>query len=67
MDQNQRSFSLSDKDYAVINHVTTILKDTLSVQQEILSQIHLMNNRILSIEHRLDECIRDARNTKVKI
>ena len=61
MDQHQQRFSLSDKEHAVINHVSSILKDTLMVQQEILAQLQLLNNRVLTIEHRVEDILREKR------
>jgi len=62
MDQHQQHFSLSEKEYATINHFTDIFKNTLLVQQEILAQITLLNNRVLSIEHKVNTLSRDSRN-----
>lgn len=59
MDQHQQRFSLSDKEHAVVNYVSSILKDTLMVQQEILAQLQLLNNRVLTIEHRVEDIMRD--------
>ena len=61
MEQHQQRFSLSDKEYAVVNHISDILKETVIVQQEILAQLTLLNNRVLTIEHRVEDLIRDAR------
>jgi hypothetical protein len=63
MDQHQQRFSLSDKEHAVVNYVSSVLKDTLMVQQEILAQLQLLNNRVLTIEHRVEDIMRD-RQTK---
>jgi hypothetical protein len=64
MEQHHQYFSLTDKEHVVINHVSGILKETLLVQQEILAQLNLLNNRVLTIEHRFEECLRDIRNNK---
>jgi hypothetical protein len=61
MEQNHQHFSLSEKEHAVINHMSGILRETLSVQQEILAQLTLLNNRVLTMEHRMDQIVRDAR------
>jgi hypothetical protein len=66
MDQHHQRYSLTDKEHSVVNYVTTILKDTLLVQQEILAQLTLLNTRVVTIEHRLEDCIRDARNYQYK-
>lgn len=62
MEQHQQRFALSDKEHAVINYVSSILKDTLMVQQEILSQLQLLNNRVLTIEHRVEDHIRNSQS-----
>lgn len=61
MDQHQQRFSLSDKEHAVVNYVSSILKDTLMVQQEILAQLQLLNNRVLTIEHRVEDILKEKR------
>lgn len=61
MEQNHQHFSLTDKEHAVVNHISDILKQTVIVQQEILAQLTLLNNRVLTIEHRVEDLIRDAR------
>jgi hypothetical protein len=61
MEQNHQHFSLSEKEHAVINHMSGILKDTLSVQQEILAQLTLLNNRVLTMEHRMEQIVRESR------
>jgi hypothetical protein len=61
MEQNHQHFSLSEKEHAVINHMSGILKETLSVQQEILAQLTLLNNRVLTMEHRMDQIVRETR------
>jgi len=66
MDQNHQRFSLTEKEHAVVNYVSNILKETLLVQQEILAQLSLLNTRVLTIEHRLNDCVRDLRNLPVK-
>jgi hypothetical protein len=58
MDQHQQRFSLSDKEHAVVNYISSILKDTLIVQQEILAQLQLLNNRVLTIEHRVEDLMK---------
>ena len=66
MEQNHQRFSLTDKEHAVVNYVSNILKDTLLVQQEILSQLNLLNTRVLMIEHRLEDLVRDSRSKSSK-
>lgn len=66
MDQNHQRFSLSEKEHTVVNYVSNILKETLLVQQEILAQLSLLNTRVLTIEHRLNDCVRDLRNLPSK-
>lgn len=61
MEQNHQHFSLSEKEHAVINHMSGILKETLSVQQEILAQLTLLNNRVLTMEHKMDQVLRETR------
>jgi hypothetical protein len=60
MEQNHQHFSLSFKEHAIINHFTNILKETLIVQQEILAQLTLLNNRVLTMEHRVGEFTRGS-------
>jgi hypothetical protein len=67
MEQHHQHFALTDKEHMVINHVSGILKETLLVQQEILAQLSLLNNRVLTIEHRLEDCLRDLRSHKKDI
>lgn len=66
MEQNHQHFSLTDKEHAVINHMSSILKETLSVQQEILAQLTLLNNRVLTLEHNVSHLINDSRAKQSK-
>lgn len=61
MEQHHQHFALSDKEHSVINYVTGILKETLSVQQEILAQLTLLNHRVLTIEHNVGQLTNENR------
>ena len=54
MQQHNQRFSLDDKEYALVEHFTEIMKQTLAVQQEILAQIQLLNNRVLTVERNVE-------------
>lgn len=66
MEQNHQHFSLSEKEHAVINHLTGILKETLSVHQEILAQLTLLNNRVLTLEHNIGQVMNEYRTKNSK-
>jgi hypothetical protein len=62
MEQHHQRFSLSDKEHSVINYISSILKDTLVVQQEMLSQLNLLNNRVLTLEHQISQSLQEKRS-----
>jgi hypothetical protein len=62
MEQHHQRFSLSDKEHSVINYISSILKDTLVVQQEMLSQLNLLNNRVLTLEHQISQSLQEMRS-----
>ena len=64
MEQHHQRFALTDKEHAVINYISGIMKETVIVQQEILAQLTLLNNRVLTMEHRVEDLVRDSRASK---
>ena len=64
MQQHNQRFSLDDKEFAIIEHFTEIMKQTLAVQQEILAQIQLLNNRVLTVERNVEMISRPKQNPK---
>jgi hypothetical protein len=64
MQQHNQRFSLDDKEFAIIEHFTDIMKQTLAVQQEILAQVQLLNNRVLTVERNVEMLSRPKQNPK---
>ena len=61
MEQHTQRYSLSDKESAIIDHFTTTLNKSILVQQEILAQLTLLNNRVSTLEHIYRNSLNTAR------
>jgi hypothetical protein len=69
MQQYNSSFNLETKEHAIIEHFTSLLNQTLLVQQEILAQLTLLNNKVSTLEtnhtHVVSDILELIRRTKI--